>query len=676
MADVSKAVSIIFEADDRASAVAAKVAAAVDSTGNAAKRAADQAVQSAIAEDKWADSSIKAAQEQSKLGDEVEKTSRAAKGSADSISEVTRVFQLLAGSVVLREFIDANVAVENFGRSMTLITGSTQGAADSLEYVRKISNTLGLELTGTANNFVALSAAAKGTALEGQGTRDIFEAISSAMALLGKSSSETNGALLAVQQIISKGTVSSEELRGQLGERLPGAFQIAARSIGVTTEELGNLLQVGAVTAEDFLPKFAAELNKTFGDTAYVTTFNAELNRLTNSAKELAITFGGLGVFNLFTEALNDLSRSLKTTGIEVQVIGGYFNAIKTFLAGGGTDVDGFSRSIRDVGINAGIASSEITRINESAAETARLLRQVGDSFNWSEQIDQSAAETKRLFGTLAEDAGKVAEAYKLLGISKDKVNADFVGGLETLVNSSEASAKDIQAALKFVIPKIENADELERFSAAAAKAAGDGDITWSKWAESVKGASDAFLKSTGYVKENTAEVKKQADEVKKAEENAAKLALELEKLASNERIKALEFRAEINVAQIEADTKRVEAAFDSVNEVVGSTNDLMGELFGILASPNLDWAQIRAIEDQINKENEIKKGQLQLQRELTEAQIRNLNAQTDQIAKGDALIKVDGAGLQPHLEAFMWEILRTIQLRANRDGRALLLGL
>ena len=101
-----------------------------------------------------------------------------------------------------------------------------------------------------------------------------------------------------------------------------------------------------------------------------------------------------------------------------------------------------------------------------------------------------------------------------------------------------------------------------------------------------------------------------------------------------------------------------------------------MGNLFGILASPNLDWAQIRAIEDQIAKENDIKKGQLELQRQLTEAQIRSLNAQTEQLQKGDALIKVDGAGLQPHLEAFMWEILRTIQLRANRDGRALLLGL
>jgi len=32
-------------------------------------------------------------------------------------------------------------------------------------------------------------------------------------------------------------------------------------------------------------------------------------------------------------------------------------------------------------------------------------------------------------------------------------------------------------------------------------------------------------------------------------------------------------------------------------------------------------------------------------------------------------------AGLQPHLEAFMWEVLRTIQTRVNEDGLKLLLG-
>ncbi|MCP4063709.1 MAG: hypothetical protein GY740_10715, partial [Gammaproteobacteria bacterium] len=59
-----------------------------------------------------------------------------------------------------------------------------------------------------------------------------------------------------------------------------------------------------------------------------------------------------------------------------------------------------------------------------------------------------------------------------------------------------------------------------------------------------------------------------------------------------------------------------------------------------------------------------------------TEAQIENIREKTKRLAKGDALIKVEGAGLQPHLEAFMFEILREIQVRVNADGEEMLLGL
>jgi ribosomal protein S9 len=64
-----------------------------------------------------------------------------------------------------------------------------------------------------------------------------------------------------------------------------------------------------------------------------------------------------------------------------------------------------------------------------------------------------------------------------------------------------------------------------------------------------------------------------------------------------------------------------------------------------------------------------------ELQKELTRAQIDAIKAQTRAVEGGDALIKIDGAGLQPQLEAFMWEILRTIQVRVNQQGLKLLLG-
>jgi len=602
----------------------------------------------------------------------------AAGSTAGTVGDLTRVMGALAGSIVVKEFIDANVAIENFGRAMALVTGSTEGAAESLNYVKSVSNTLGLEIGGTADNFVSLSAAAKGTALEGQATRDIFEAVSKAMSLLGKSSADTQGALLAIQQMISKGTVSAEELRGQLGERLPGAFQIAARAVGVTTAELGKLLEGGNVVATDFLPKLAAELNKTFGETTYVTTFNAELNRLINSLKELAVAGGNTGAFGALTQAMVDLANVTKSTVIEVNFLSSAFNATKNFLASGGTDWDGYTKALQQARLEAGLSQNEFFRTNESLAETSRLARSgSADLIDWTQQINQSAAETKRLGLEGTGATAELVDAYKKLGFTAKSIGADFVEAFATIVKSADSTGDEISKALRVVIPKIDNADELERVVSSLQKAAEDGKITWARYGVEVDKASEAFLKNTGYVKESASEIKKQADETKRAEENAAKLALELEKLASNERIKALEFKAEIDVANIEAQTKRVEAAFEAINNTINSTGETLVSLVDTFAASAgmLSFSELRVITDQIDAERRLREQSFELQKELTRAQIDAIKAQTRAVEGGGALIKIDGAGLQPQLEAFMWEILRTIQVRVNQQGLKLLLG-
>ncbi len=51
------------------------------------------------------------------------------------------------------------------------------------------------------------------------------------------------------------------------------------------------------------------------------------------------------------------------------------------------------------------------------------------------------------------------------------------------------------------------------------------------------------------------------------------------------------------------------------------------------------------------------------------------LNAQADALRGDGAFITVNGDGLAPHLEAFMWEILESIQVRVNDQGLQTLLG-
>jgi TP901 family phage tail tape measure protein len=136
-----------------------------------------------------------------------------------------------------------------------------------------------------------------------------------------------------------------------------------------------------------------------------------------------------------------------------------------------------------------------------------------------------------------------------------------------------------------------------------------------------------------------------------------------------------IEAGSEQRIAQIEATTERIRSAYESVNVTIESTGDLIGQALGLLADSDTNLRGRFDIERQLGIENDRRAEALELQTRLTEAQIRQYEAQTLALQRGDGIITIDGAGLEPELEAFMWRILQNIQVRANEDGLALLLG-
>ncbi|SFK91965.1 tape measure domain-containing protein [Nitrosomonas aestuarii] len=216
--------------------------------------------------------------------------------------------------------IDAALAQERLNNSLKVGLGSQQAATQEIKYLREEADKLGLQFTSTAEQYAKLTAASKGTALQGQATRDIFLSIAKASTVLGLSADQTGGALTAIEQIISKGKVSAEELRGQLGERLPGAFQIAARAINVTTAELDEMLSRGQLTAEQLLPALARELENTYGAQAQEAAqgLNAQINRLDNAFTDLKLAVGEAGIIDMFSDAVIGATQFI---GITAQVI-------------------------------------------------------------------------------------------------------------------------------------------------------------------------------------------------------------------------------------------------------------------------------------------------------------------------------------------------------------------
>ena len=653
MADLNRTVGILFTAEDRGSPVADAIARKLREAGDAA-----------------GDASGKTAQldrELDKLGGNVPKISALAAG-----------LQTLAASLVVKAFIDANVEAEKFSRSMTLLTGSSAEAAAKFSYVSTTANTLGISVDVAARSYTGLFAATNGTNLAGADTRLIFEAVAKAMSALGKSGAETEGAFKAIEQIVSKGTVSLEEIRGQLGERLPGAFQIAARSVGLTTQEFDKLVSSGGLVAERFLPAFAAELNKTFGNATF-EGYTASLARLRNSIDANLRLVGEAGAFDVLTSGVRGLGTAAAVTSVGLKTFSGFIKAAYDLASTG--DLRKFERDLQNVDIETARAALTIKgELNESLAETQRLLRQ--ENVN---TLPEAFSDARFEASRLSEEAKKTDAALKTLGLDPKKFDKDVSAiqdAFKRLTSDPAVSGDTILAGLKKTLEQLKTGDQVNEVIGQLSTAFTEGRLSANQYAEQVNLAktrilelSDGFTGSTKTAKAQEDQLKKNEAATKKAEEETRKYALELEKLASNERIKNIEARVTLKVAELENDTKRVIAAFESIDNTVNSTGKSIGDLFGLFKDQNLTMSQLSLIRDQIDKENVRRDNALKLQGDLTRAQIDKMKAQTDAISKGDALIKIDGAGLQPHLEAFMWEILRTVQTRVNQDGLKLLLG-
>lgn len=217
-----------------------------------------------------------------------------------------------------KEIVNTNLQWQQALYTMEAATGSAAKARQELEYVREISERLGLELLNTSQAYSRLVAAAKETPELGSSLRTIFEGVASATTALHLTRQETNGILLALEQMVSKGKVQTQELVLQLGQRVPGAFSLAAKALGTNTKQLSEWLEKGLIPAAEFLPRFGAALQEAYGPASQQAAggLQAELNRLQNAFTDLKIQAGESGFIDTFTQAVRDLRDVLKDPAV------------------------------------------------------------------------------------------------------------------------------------------------------------------------------------------------------------------------------------------------------------------------------------------------------------------------------------------------------------------------
>lgn len=193
--------------------------------------------------------------------------------------------------------------------------GNQTAAADEYDYLRKKADELGAEFGPLADSYSNFAVSAREAGISVEATRFIFEAFTEAATAMRLSGDETAGVFKALRDIFSKGAVQAEELRGQLGDRMSGAFNLFAKAIGVTTEQLNNMLEKGGEVKAEFVLLAAQTARGIYGPQAKAAANSmlGDLNRMQNAWGDLKreIIDGGLG--DALRKLFVDLTKFLKS---------------------------------------------------------------------------------------------------------------------------------------------------------------------------------------------------------------------------------------------------------------------------------------------------------------------------------------------------------------------------
>lgn len=229
----------------------------------------------------------KATAETEKLNSTINKTK-------SSVSRLGAVIATVFTGYVVGEIVRTTAAMEGLKNQLNFASGSAQQGSADFEWLRERAQYLGLDLRTAAESFAKFEAAARGTTIEGQGAKDIFEAVAQASTVMNMSADEASGTFRALQQMLSKGKVYAEEFNGQLGERMPIAMGVASRAMNMTTSDLMKMMQNGELLSTEFLPKFAAQLKSELAGSIESSrkSANANLNLMSTAFFELKSTIG------------------------------------------------------------------------------------------------------------------------------------------------------------------------------------------------------------------------------------------------------------------------------------------------------------------------------------------------------------------------------------------------
>ncbi|HAW5944237.1 TPA: tape measure protein [Escherichia coli] len=286
-----------------------------------------------------------------------------------AIKAGTAIYSFQTALEAYRKIMEIGLKKEASQRAAQFVLGD-EGAKRATDFVKNLANNTGVDQIETLSSFAKFSAGA-GDMNAGQ-RESLFSNVIGTSRLMGLSTDEINGILKAFEQMASKGKIQAEELRGQLGDRMAGAFQLFARSLGMTTEELDKAMKDGKVLSKDVLPKVAKQMglmiDKAGGWEKIINSTQTQLGRLSNSwNNNLALMFDGS------QEGLTDFTRSLtnllNSLGGQSKNLGEHFGNLMKSMSNGIDDLTTISYRVQGFFDRVTLAYRELNDTQKAVAD-------------------------------------------------------------------------------------------------------------------------------------------------------------------------------------------------------------------------------------------------------------------------------------------------------------------
>jgi len=217
--------------------------------------------------------------------------------------------------------IEVTRKIAGVNSRLGIVTG--ENAAETAKLygqLRAEAERLGLSFEKLSTQYSKLAIAGKASGFAQEQVNFIFNSFTEAAAKLRLDGEQVEGVFYAIEQIISKGTVNTEELRQQLGERLPGAFATFAsalkepnESLEQATQRVTKLLETGQITSKALIP-LAAKLRETYKNSDEdLQTLDKQIGRFQNAVFELRAAFANKEFQDKLGALIKKLTEVFKT---------------------------------------------------------------------------------------------------------------------------------------------------------------------------------------------------------------------------------------------------------------------------------------------------------------------------------------------------------------------------